>query len=438
MRQEPLAVILTSDLVGQCRGRAMRQSELEYYMTKGCGWVPGNMALNPFGEIVEPNAFGSVGDQRLRPDPDSLSAIFTKAEKPTQVVLSDIVNPDGTPWDCCPRTFLRNAIADLKAETGLSVISSFEHEFMLKDTVSSEPNIAFSLKNLLEREPLGSTIMAALEDAGLEPEMWLPEYSPDQWEVTLRPTNALAAADRAILLREIVRNAAFQLGHDATFSPIVEPDGGGNGVHVHVSLQDESGDFVTYDPTKPGNLSDRAGSFAAGILKHAHALTALAASSVISYERLAPGRWSVGGSFLGENNRESILRICPLFASAGSDPKKQYNLEFRAADATSNPWIILGALIRAGLEGIRAKLPSPTVVSGDISGLTSEERNELRIEALPSSLEDAMERLAGDETARGWFSPRFFDTLMTVKAAEVEYIAALEGDERYAHYSSVY
>jgi glutamine synthetase len=438
VRKEPLAVILTSDLSAQCRGRSVRQAELDKYLASGCGWVPANLALNPFGSIVVPNPFGSVGDLRLKPDIASLSEISTNDAEPTKVVLADIVNPDGTPWDCCPRTFLRDAIADLEAETGLSVLSSFEHEFMLLDQDADAPNIAFSLQNLLTLEPLGSSIMAALQDAGLEPETWLPEYAARQWEVTVAPADALTAADRAILLREIVRNTAAQLGHTASFSPIVEANGGGSGVHIHVSLLDGEGEPVTYDPDREGGLSAVAGSFAAGILKHASALSALAASGVVSYERLAPGRWSVGGVFLGENNREALLRICPLFERPNGNPAKQYNLEFRGADVTSNPWIVLGALIRAGLDGIRNNLPAPSVISGDFFALSQDELESRGVGSLPVSLGNALELLEQNETVKGWFSDRFIETFFAVKRAEIEHVDTLSDDERYAAYSYAY
>ena len=436
--REPLAVILTSDLSAQVRGRAVTRHEFPSYLDKGCGWVPANLALHAFGSIAEPNPFGSVGDLRLKPDKETVAKVPTKDDSYLDVVLADLVNPDGSPWDCCPRTFLKDAIADLQSETGLTVSSSFEHEFMLIGEPESAISLPFSLWNLITYEPLGSSVLAALEDAGLEPEMWLPEYSPHQWEVTLSPAGALVAADRAILLREIVRSVAARLGHHASFSPILEASGGGNGVHVHLSLWDATGEPVTYDSTRPGNLSTVAGSFAAGILHHAPALLALTASSVVSYERLAPGRWSVGGSFLGENNREALLRICPLFEGPNRDPRKQYNLEFRGADATANPWIVLGSLIRAGLDGIRQQLSAPVVVSGDVSELSPDDLKRSGVCALPTSLQDSLEQLHKNEAVRGWFSERFYDTFLSIKNSEIDYISSLSADDRYAAYGRAY
>lgn len=434
MIREPLAAILTSDLVAQVRGRAVAKNKFQDYLTKGCGWVPANLALNPFGDIVEPNEFGQVGDLQLRPDPNSVSRLTTAQGDELKVVLADMKNVDGTPWDCCPRTFLRDAIADFRTETGMTLLASFEHEFTLLDgeDAVSKP---FSLRNLIDREPLGSSVMAALDDAGLEPEMWLPEYGEKQWEVTIAPSSPLAAADRAIFLREIVRNVATQLGHDASFSPVTSQGANGSGVHIHMSLLNDDGAPVMWNPTRKGGLSKVGGSFAAGILQHAPALVALAASGVVSYERLSPGNWSVGGVFLGENNREALLRICPLFERPNANPARQYNLEFRAADATSNPWLVLGALIRAGLEGIRQDLPTPRIDSEDAP---QDESGDQDLPSLPTSLEDALDRLDQDDVVKSWFSPRLYSTFVTVKRNEMEHVSGLTEDQMYAEYASAY
>lgn len=435
----PIAAILTADLVGHVRGRAFPADEIESYQRSGSGWVPANLALDAFGRIITPNPFGAVGDTRLIPDASTTTSIaHAESGQPVTVMLGDLVNPDGSPWDCCPRTFLRDALRDFEAETGLRVISAFEHEFMLRDEDRVPGRKPFSLEALLTYEPLGSRVLDALRTAGLEPEMWLPEFGDRQWEVTIAPAEALIAADRAILLKEIVRNVVREAGYDATFSPIVAENGGGNGVHIHLSLVDADNTPVTYDPSRPGGLSDIAGSFAAGILTHAAALQALTAGTDVSYERLAPGRWSVGGLYLGENNREALLRICPLFNTPGANHSKQYNLEYRGADATSNPWIALGVLIRAGLDGIRRGLPAPTVISGDPAALTEAEVEAASFGAMPTTLDSALTMLEQSATVSQWFSPRLLETFLLVKRAESAEWSSLSGDDRYRVYAEAY
>lgn len=439
MRREPLGIILTADLAAKARGRAFSAAELDSYLRNGCGWVPANFALDAFGGIVTPNPFGSVGDLRLMPDADSLITVpLAEPGAQSTWVMGDLYGMDGEPWACDPRTFLKRAIADLEAEASLRVLSSFEHEFMLADPNENPVNTPFSLEAFLEQDDFGGTLFATLQDAGLEPEMWLPEFGRDQFEITLKPADALAAADRAIYLREITRHVARAVGRKITFSPLLEQSGGSNGVHVHLSLRDASGAPVMLDPEQPAGLSKVAGSFFAGIIEHAEAIQAITAPSPISYERLAPHRWSVGGIFLGEKNREAFLRICPLYAGAADKHARQYNLEYRATDVTANPWLVLGVLIRAGLDGIRRGLESPRIVSGDVADLPESEQRDLGIRPTPTSLDRALELFAASEAIHEWFAPEFIETFQLVKRSEIAAVEVLEGQRMFELYASTY
>jgi glutamine synthetase len=139
----------------------------------------------------------------------------------------------------------------------------------------------------------------------------------------------------------------------------------GNGVHIHFSFQDATGTPVTHDPAGPGGLSKPAAAFAAGILKYVRALCAVTAPSIVSYERLRPHSWSAFWGNLGLRDREALLRICPVPAAEDIDPAPRFNLEFRAADAAASPYLQLGMLVYAGLQGIRDGLPAPAIHDGD-------------------------------------------------------------------------
>ncbi|MEY4227304.1 MAG: hypothetical protein RL190_2061, partial [Actinomycetota bacterium] len=168
MRPEPLTLIATCDLVAMVRGRAVPARDLDAQLEAGVGWVPADLSLQPFGGIVDPNPFGSLGDLRLIPDPASRCRVDLGGATPLDVVLADLHEPDGTPWAACPRRFLRSALADLEAETGLQVRAAFEQEFLLLGGDGPAP--PFSLEALRRTEPFGSLAHAALTAAGLEPE----------------------------------------------------------------------------------------------------------------------------------------------------------------------------------------------------------------------------------------------------------------------------
>lgn len=407
--------VATCDLSAQVRGRSVPASAAEEALRFGTGWVPANLAISASGRLAD-NEFGSTGDLRLRPDPTTRCMIDSRRDKPgVELVLADQTELDGSSWHCCPRGFLSNVVDELAAE-GLTVRASFEHEFTLPEQPDSQP---FSLDRFRRVEPFGSDLVAIVERAGLEPETWLPEYGPGQFELTLRPTHAVAAADRAILLRELVRDLANELDHTVTFAPVVSADGIGNGVHVHLSVYDSDGTPVLYDPARPGGLSRIGGSFAAGIVGHARALCALTAASPVSYLRLAPGHWSASAPFVAYRDREAMLRICPT-SGTEDEQARQYNLEFRAADATANPWLALGAILRAGLHGVRAGYDPVEVAIDDADGVRS------RAGTLPSTLGEALDQLRADEVARGWFDPLLLTTYETVKRADLDEVAKLE------------
>lgn len=268
--------------------------------------------------------------------------------------------------------------------------------------------------------------MAALEEAGVAPEVIIAEFGTDQFEVTHSPTDALAAADRCIAIREITREVAANAGWKASFAPKTAPDAVGNGVHIHFSFTEADGNPVTYDATRPGGLSAKAGAFCAGVLRHLPAITALTASSVSSYYRLKPHSWSSSYTWLADRDREASLRICPTVTIGGKDPSKQYNIEYRAADATANPYLSLAAILRAGLEGLKADLPAPPLISGDPTLMNETELKRLGLRRLPETLPDAIDALLADKTVTDWFAPVFVETFVGVKRHEAQHLAKLD------------
>lgn len=437
-RLEPLVSFVTTDYAGITRGRSLAASSYAPGQQKTVGWVPANMSLTPFDLIADPNPWGSSGDLRLLPD-DAAHFRFEieGSATPLDVIMSDIVELDGAPWVCCPRSFLKQALADLERETGLTMLASFEHEFQMLD-MDWPAAPAFALQAQRRADPFGPALMAALRDAGVAPEVFIPEYGKDQFEITLAPADALAAADRAVLLRETVRELSRNRGWHCSFAPKTAVDGVGNGVHIHFSFRDAKGSPATYDPARPGGVSAMAGSFVAGILRHLPALTAFTAPSPISYLRLQPHHWSSSYTWFGDRDREASLRICPVNRVGKTDPAKVFNIEYRPADATACPHLALGVMVRAGLEGIRQKLAAPPLFSGDPALLDEAQRQALGLARLPQSLAEALETMLADETVCGWFAPVAIETYVGMKRMEMKLAGDSVDDAMCRRYAEIY
>lgn len=433
-----LVSIAYNDIVGMTRAKSILASDLSDHLDFGIGWTPANQALTALGPIAAPNPWGPMGDVRLVPDSSTETRVqVTEEGTPLHLLLGSVNHTDGAPWGACTRHFLRRALDRLAEETGLRIRASFEIEFFA-GTEGRRAVRGFGLDTYREVEPLGSLLMGALDEMGLEPEQFLAEYGPGQFEFTCRPAAGMAAADRAILADVALREVANHLGLEITRSPVVGNGGPGNGVHVHLSLETEHGENITHDPEGSGGLSSTAQRFAAGILHHLPALCAVTAPSPVSYERLQPQHWSAAYRTVGVRNREAAVRVAPVDDRADRSPKRMANIEYRPADATASPYLLLGALVQAGLEGILASRELPALVDVDPAELSESEREAIGATRLPASLGDAMDALEADEVARSWFPNLLWDCYRQTKRFEIEQAAELEESERVARFADVY
>jgi glutamine synthetase len=349
--------------------------------------------------------------------------------------LADIRTLDGKPWECCPRDFLRRAVDALKRETGLSILAAFEQEFVYTG-VEDRPGATYALDAYRRLGVFGEAYMAALRAAGLTPDSFLPEYGARQYEVTIAPTKGIRAADEAVTQREMARAVAHRLGHRAIFAPILDPNGIGNGTHIHFSFRDDADRPALYDAARaPYRLSEIGEQFVAGLIDHLPILTAITAPSVASYYRLQPNRWAPIWANLGMQDRGAAVRICPVF---GPPEDQRFNVEYRVADAAASPYLALGALVWAGLDGIRRKLTLAPLPARGFWDMSDDERAAAGFKPLPRSLSEALTNLAASEAARDWFGSRFFDVYLQFKRAEERVVAGLSPAEICARYAEVY
>ena len=244
---------------------------------------------------------------------------------------------------------------------------------------------------------LNAELMVEITDAlgaqGITVEQAINEFGAGQQEISVRHADALTAADNQMKFRDTVRGVALRHGLLASFAPKPFPDQIGSGAHVHFSLWDGEGDgarSVLYDKSAPRGLSAIGRHFIARVTEHLPALVALTAPSYNSYSRLVPSAWASATTAWGFDNKEAALRVCSPFYQR---EEQSYNVEFKTVDASSNPYLALGALIACGLDGIERELEPGEPCEHDPARLTPEELALGRVRPLPTSMSAALDEL---------------------------------------------
>jgi glutamine synthetase len=211
----------------------------------------------------------------------------------------------------------------------------------------------------------------------------------------------------------------------------------GNGVHIHLSLWD--GDRpVTHDPQGQDGLSAPASAFIAGVLAHLNAVSAFTAPSAISCLRLVPHRWSAAFNNLGRQDREAGIRICPVTATDPADRARQFNVEFRAADAAASPHLALAAVVAAGTIGMEAGLRAAPSTAEDLSLLSPAELQARDLRRLPASLGAALDDLMADAAFLKMLPVRTPEIYAAHKRGEIAHVNILSETERFTAYARTY
>lgn len=433
MERERLIFVGVCDLGGVVRGKGFPEAALSQRLRQGVGLAPSNIMMSAFGPIYD-TSYGTAGDLMLVPDPSTYVEVEFGGGDAERFYLGDIQMLSGQFWPCCPRHFLRRALAALDAEAGLGILAAFEQEFVYTG-VEHRLGATYALDAWRRQDGFGEHLTAALRRAGLEPDSFLPEYGPRQYEMTISPGDGLRAADEAVVAREMARAVAHRLGQRAIFTPILDPDGIGNGTHIHFSLRDKAEQPVMFDPDRPWRMGAVGEHFCAGILTHLPLLAAITAPSVASYYRLQPNRWAPTWANIGLQDRGAALRVCPIFDQPAN---RNFNIEYRVADASACPYLALGALIWAGLDGLRRRLPLPPFSEADFWSLSDDQRRAAGFAPLPRSLGEALDLLAASAAARDWFGEELFDAYLMFKRSELKATEGLTPAEICARYAEVY
>ena len=353
------------DIAGRQKNISIMPQELKRAFSQGISFDAS--AVAGFGDAAESDLF-------LFPIPSTLSVLPWRPSRGKVVrMFCQIRYPDGRPFPLDCRALLSKAIREAR-ELGLSVQIGAEFEFSLfKTDADGNPTTQpFDHAGYMDMAPedkgenVRREICLTLESMGILPESSHHEEGPGQNEIDFRYSDAMTAADNALLFASTVRAVAVSNGLYADFSPKPIPGESGNGMHINISLLQEEGPSVTQY-------------FMAGILDHIREMTAFLNPTEASYRRLGEKKapkyvtWSPG-------NRSQLIRI----PAAQGEYKR---MELRSPDPMVNPHLAYALVIFAGLDGVRRKLLPPEPMNVNLYTAGSELTSSLT--ALPGSLAEA-------------------------------------------------
>jgi len=357
----------------------------------------------PFdGSAIQGRARALESDMRLKPDAATLRTSGELAR-----VACTVLTPDGSPWPGDPRTAL---VGMLSAESPVSELarawtSSAELELYLLEGGQPVDQAGY----FDDREGLGISVMRMaadrLVDAGVELLSCHHEAGPGQYELDIAPLAPLALADALVLAKQLVREAAAEAGLIATFMARPLDGEPGSGLHLNQEVDGLTGD--------DGRLTEDGRAFVSGFLTHARGLAALASPTVNSYKRLHAGPEAPGAAVWAHVNRAALIRIGTGVGSGGG-------IEYRAADSSANPYLLVAGALVAGADGLAiAEDPGPPLEEM-VNSYDPAELRAVRYQPLPRSLDEALDALLADDALVDAFDHRLLANLVDGRRAEAE------------------
>jgi glutamine synthetase len=419
---------------GTVRAKASAVGGLKDRVKSGIGLTVAMQAMNGLDHLQPVEGMGPVGEIRLVPDPETF-CVLPYAPR-TGAMLVDLIQLSGEPAPQCPRSFLKRMAGRLEERAGVLEVA-FENEFSLARVedgafVPVDSSLCFSTIGLTASQAYVDALVEALERQEIGLEQYYAELGHGQQELSTAHAPAVQAADEQILVRETIRGVASGFGLVASLAPKPWPENAGNGGHIHFSLW-KDGKNVFHDPDADDGLSTTARSFVAGVLEHLPGLCGLAAPSFNSYHRIIPQYWAGAFTCWGHDNREAPVRVPSLFW--GSE-EASTNVELKAADASCNPYLAVGGLIAAGLDGLERELEPPEAVEVDPATIPEDERAAQGILRLPATQEEALDALAADLVLTTALGPTLTTSYLAVRRSEwAAYSAGDEAFEQQGHFS---
>ncbi len=428
--------LLYTDLHGVARGKDIPISEFEELAEEGVAFCAAVMATDLRHTPVVGGEEGYV-DLAVRPDVETLRVV--PWQRDVAWCVGDLWQPDGSGrWPVCPRGLLES-VARRYAERGLVPVVGPELEFFLLERDPSGGGGGGGLRRYVDQlsrvytvglvsDPRGIVLemLYAAEELGLRAFAANHEFMNSQYEINIRHSAAVDAADRAFLLKTAVKELAARAGLLATFMAKPFNDQGGSGFHVHLSLGHLDGGNAFDASGGPHGLGPLRAQFVAGVLEHGPGLMALLGPTVNAYKRIVPDSLAPTHVNWGLDNRTAFVRV-------PNEHGPRSRIEIRAGEGGANAHLSVAALLLAGLDGIERGLEPPDPVVGDAYRADEAHAGS----RLPADLGAALDALEADTWLREALGEELVASFLAMKRFELDrflhWVTDWELDEYAAH-----
>ncbi len=376
------------------------------------------VALTAFDGLVPNTKYGCMSSILLMPDIKTFR-ILPYSKKAAAVICDQRITDKDEMSPMDPRPILKEFLSKIEYK----VKGAFENEFGLfkrrddgsivpLDTCDEGPLATQMLsRRMTKNNDLILEMMDMLGKQGIDVEHYIPEASPALHEITISPQDGIRVADSQVMYRETIKSVAWNHGIIASFMPKPFNDLAGHGAHLHLSLWD--GDTnIFFSKTDKYGISQEGYYFIGGLLKHLKPMLAFTAACPNSYKRLIPLMYAGAYICYGYKNREAAIRIPPI---RPGQEKTTTNLEVKSVDGSAQPYLALGSIVAAGIDGIRKKIDPGVPLQVDPGYLTDKEREERNIERFPETFGDVLRELENDTFFRTVWGDEFIDEYLKLK-----------------------
>jgi glutamine synthetase len=389
------------------------------------GW---DIAENVLPNLKVSNIDRGFGDFIMEPDLATFALV--PWEDRVASCICNLRTEHGEPMTVAPRYVLNNVIKRARA-LGFEPMAASELEmrFFREDQVSLRekdfgPHLTplnpgtncYVISHATADDHLISSIVRQMHAYGMEIEGYNREHGPGMYEINMRYSDALIAADRTVLFKTGVKEICHQSGYTPTFMAKWNDQEDGSSGHVHMSLWDRDHEKnVFWHDAAEGHMSETMRQFLAGVLEKLPDFMALYAPVINSYKRYIEGTWVPLNTAWGLDNRTCAVRVI-------NSGRRSIRLENRVPGADANFYLVFAAMLASGLYGIERKLELPPQLAGNAYNAANISQAIARgqVHPLARNLTTATDLFEASDVAREYLGADFVEHFVTTRRWEIQ------------------